>query len=283
MKSKSGKKLKPLQTVIIVSACVLAVCATFLTVRLIQTVGKEEVTPEYLSEMSTKAMGEYEYSVLILDTQQTIGEESTVEEYMLTTSKNDSYRTYIYRNETDDLYQCWRLDENTGLYTVYIYDSMFETWVQTSLEYEPLSSNTWLVTSDLTNYSVLPETDMWGEDECYVVQVTGSSDELAVIYEEIYIRCNDYLPMGIISYGISDLEKDRVSDIDPAEFGKLNGYNVDDATVETSEFLEIISVYTLEFSNESLELFGLPEEFITDVEYMSLLESEEVKDGETDN
>lgn len=283
MKSKSEKKRKPLQIVIIVSACILAVCAAFLTVRLIQTVGKEEVTPEYLSEMSTKAMEEYEYSMLILDTQQTIGEESTVEEYMLTTSKNDSYRTYIYRNETDDLYQCWHLDESTGLYTVYIYDSMFETWVQTSLEYEPLSSNTWLVTSDLTNYSVLPETDVWGEDECYVVQITGSSDELAVIYEEIYIRCSDYLPMGIISYGVSDLDQDRVNTINPAEFGELNGYTVDNATVETSEFLEIISVYTLEFSNESLELFSLPEEFITDVEYMSLLESEEVKDGETDN
>lgn len=285
MKSKSCKKQKitPLKLTIIISAIILIGISAWLAIRLIQVSDTSSMTVQMLAEKSTTAMNEYNQSVLVLDTQQIVGENKVVAEYVLTTSKDSSYRTYMYRDDNEDMYQCWELNAETGMYDIYIYDNSFEVWVKSSLEYEPLSSDTWMVTQNLDNYTLLKDTDMWGEDECYVVQITGESEELSVIYEEIYIRCSDFLPRGIISYGVSDTEQSRIDTLDPANFEE---FSAESAMIESSTFIEVISVYSLEFSNDDLSLFQKPEHFVTDAEYMEFLnqvESEEVKDGETDN
>lgn len=281
--SKNHRKVTPLNIVIWVSAIVLIGLGAWLTVRLIQVANEPEITPEVLASKSTEAMSQYSHSMLVLDTQQIVGEDTIVAEYVLTTSKEDSYRTYMYRDSMQDMYQCWKFNESTGMYDIYIYDSIYEVWVKSELAYEPLSSDTWMVTASLDGYTVLPEKEMWGEDECYVVQITGENSELEMIYEEIYIRCSDYLPLGIISYGVSDLNQNRKKELDPTQFEQ---FVADEITVETPTFVEVVSVYSIQFSNESLALFDIPENYFTDAEYMEILnqvESEEVEDGETDD
>lgn len=282
-KTKNYRKVTPLNIIIWSSAIVLVVLGIWLTVRLIQVANEPEITPEVLAAKSTEAMAQYSYSMLVLDTQQVVGENTSVAEYVLTTSKEDSYRTYMYRDTMQDMYQCWELNESTGTYDIYIYDSNYEVWVKSEMMYEPLSSDTWLVTASLDGYTILPEKEMWGEDECYVAQITGENSELQVIYEEIYIRCSDYMPLGIISYGVSDTNHNRKENIDPTAF---DSFVAEEITVESQTFVEVVSIYSLQFSNESLALFDKPENYFTDAEYMDILsqvESEEVEDGETDD
>lgn len=280
---KRIRKITPLNVVIWVCAILLVASGTFLAIRLVKASNKNtEITPEELARLSTQAIAQYPYSMLVLDSQTTVNGETTTCEYVFTTSLNDSLRTYMMRDEEEVGYQCW-LQNSEGTYDVYLYDDVYQVWVKTVEEYEPVGSNTWMVVADLSNYTLLEETDYWGEDECYVCQITGNSNIFEVIYEEIYIRKSDYMPMGILSYGVSSADGDRIQEIDPATFGD----NVTSADITTEDFVETVSVYSITFSDEDLALYDLPETYMSDVDYMNAImatESEEEEtDGETDN
>lgn len=275
-------KLTPLKIVILVSGVLLAgIVGYFLYSAVQKEKVQDEMTCEKLAKLSTQAIMQYPYSMLVLDSQTTIKGETTTCEYVFTTSLNDSVRTYLMRDAESVGYQCWKQNDK-GTYDVYLYDDVYEVWVKTEEEYEPVASNTWMVTADLSNYTLLPERDNWGDDECYVCQITGSSDVFETIYEEVYIRCSDFMPLGIMSYGVSSADGDRLHELDPATFGE----GVEEAEMITEDFVETISVYSVQFSNEDMALYELPETYMTDVEYMEAItqiESESESDAETNN
>lgn len=230
-----------------------------------------EVTTEYIEDKAVAEINKYNYSKLVLDSEYT-GEQDipNVCEYILTSNKDGSYRSYSYRDEESDMYQCW--ERQGEHYDFYIYDASIDKWVYSELESEPVISDTWSVVSNLKDYTVLEEPGQWGNDECYVLQMTGSSEYWEVIYEELYIRKSDFLPVGVISYANSQQDKDRVSEIKPGEyeFGTLT-----DGTEVTSGYDELVSIYALEFSNKPLDLFDKPKEFINNKEYNELIEAKE--------
>lgn len=230
-----------------------------------------EVTTEYIQDKAVVEINKYNYSKLVLDSEYT-GEQDipNVCEYILTSNKDGSYRSYSYRDEESDMYQCW---EHQGEhYDFYIYDASIDKWVYSELEYEPVASDTWGVVSNLKEYTILEEPGQWGNDECYVLQMMRSNEYWEVIYEELYIRKSDFLPVGVVSYANSKQDKDRVSEIKPGEyeFGTLT-----DGTEVASDYDELVSIYALEFSNKPLDLFDKPKEFINNKEYNELIETKE--------
>lgn len=239
-----------------------------------------DITVEYLQEKATSKINSYKYAKLMLDSEYTGTQDiPNVCEYVLTSSKDTSYHTYTYRDEEQDLYQCW--DNHGDHYDLYIYDKTKEKWVSSKLDSEPVTSNTWDIVADLGEYTILDEAGNWGDDECWVLQMTGVSEGWEVLYQELYIRKKDFMPVGVLSYANSKLDKDRSSDITPGEyeFGSVTG-----GTAEVTDYEEVISMYSIEFSNETLDLFDKPEDFITEEEYNKLTEAKESEeDVTTDN
>ena len=70
------------------------------------------------------------------------------------------------------------------------------------------------------------------------------------LYEELYIRCSDYAPMGIINYAAESLDITRVQEIEDSVFS--TGYDIDEnTTLEAVGFNECIQRYEFTFSKES--------------------------------
>ena len=267
-KSKSNKVLG---IVIKVSFIVCLILIIGIVIIKINRQSNVEVTAEYIQDKAVAKINKYKYSKLVLNSEY-IGEQDipNICEYILTSNKDGSYRSYSYRDEENDIYQCW--EHHGNHYDFYIYDADIDKWVYSELEYEPVSSDTWSVVSNLKDYTILEEPGQWGNDECYILQMMGSSDYWEVIYEELYIRKSDFLPVGIVSYANSKQDKDRVSEIKPGEyeFGTLT-----EGTETTSEYEELVSIYALEFSNKPLDLFDKPKEFINNKEYNELIGAKE--------
>ena len=241
---------------------------------------EQSINVEYIQKKANSKINKYKHAKLVLDSEYT-GEQDipNVCEYVLTSTKDGVYHSYSYRDEESDMYQCW--EGHDGHYHIYIYDKTMEKWVSDTLDYEPVTSDTWSVVSDLSKYTILDEPGQWGDDECWVLQVLGDNEYWEVIYEELYIRKSDFMPIGIVTYANTEKDKDRISDIKPGEyeFGTLT-----EGTAEESEYDEMVSIYSIEFSNESLDLFGIPEEFITMEEYNELIRTEGSEiNVETDN
>lgn len=276
-KKKSGNGLK-----LIILGSAIGCIALLIGIFIIRLENKvpDEITTEYLQKKSVSKINSYKYAKLILDSEYTGNQDvPNVCEYILTSGKNTSYHTYSYRDAEQDIYQGW--ESHDGHYDLYIWDKTTEQWVYSHLEYEPVTSDTWSVVSDLSEYTILEESGNWGTDECWVLQMTGSSDVWEIVYEEIYIRKSDFLPMGILSYANSKQDKDRISDITPGEyeFGEITK-----GTTEVAEYEELISIYSLEFSNKPLDLFEKPTDYITEEDYNNLISAEESEeDVKTDN
>lgn len=243
-----------------------------------------EVTIDVIEERSLEAINKCDYALLSLSVQETVvGEGVFTQQYILSSSKNSSEHSYLYI-DTDgtELYQYWFTEEGKDECTIYIYDEVTKAWVKTSYPYEPISSDTWNMLTDLSRYEILPGTYKWvnSDDDCYVLEMLGANDEFAQIYEQIYIRKSDFMPMGILSYAISDVSYDRLQSNELAQ--DLNGDGVmESATVESPTYNELVQIYEIKFSESDLKPFGIPEDYITEEEYMDRMrELEEVNNEE---
>ena len=252
-----------------------------------------EYTSSEIAEKVREAIKAYDYGVLILDQSMTSNNEVVMtEEYIISSERTGSKRTYTYFNSNEDILSEWweEIEDDPGHYDCYIYSQDYETWVNTKMDSEPISNDLWNMFDIMSQYTVLPETAEWYDDhsECYVLQLVGKSDGFYAIYEEIYIRTSDFIPMGIIEYCVATEEDNRIDELDADDFNiSSDMVTVEGGTIETQQFSEIIRKYSVNFSTQDQSLFGKPDTFISDEDYMYLEytygeDTEETEDIEND-
>lgn len=221
------------------------------------------------------SMSEYRYAIQSLDIKETVANEgTTVSKYMLSADSETKDRTYLYTDsEENELYQCWSYDEETNKYVIYIHDSEYDVWVKLDYESEPVTGTPWSVFDDLNNYTLLDETQEWYTtgDECYVLETISKTDTYEVIYEQVFIRKSDFLPLGIVTYGVSDVDYDKMQSSENVD---LDIDEIESAEVEIPTYSECVQMYEVSFSNDDLKMFDPPEDYLTEDEYMELVESD---------
>lgn len=222
------------------------------------------------------AMSKYRYALQSLDIKETVADEGiTVSKYMLSADSETKDRTYLYTDsEENELYQCWSYDDETKKYVIYIHDSKYDVWVKTDYDTEPVTGTPWSVFDNLSNYTLLDETQKWytTDEECYVLETVSNTDTYEVIYEQVFIRKKDFLPLGIVTYGVSDVNYDKMQSSESID---LDIEEIESAEVETPTYDECVQMYEVSFSNEDMKMFDPPEDYLTEDEYMILVESEE--------
>ena len=250
-----------------------------------------EYTAEEIAEKSREAVDGYEYALLVLDQEiSKSGEIVGIEEYILSSERDGTKRTYTYVNSDSSILSEWwdaiEQEDGSVLYDTYIYSEQYETWIHTELSEEPINNDIWRMFDIMSQYTVLPETGEWFDtgDECYVLQLIGSSDGYYDIYEEIYVRCSDFIPMGIVEYCVDTEENDRVDEINPEDydFELGDGYTITDGEITSEDYNELLRKYSISFSHDDCQLFEKPETYISDEDYMYLLYTYE-DDEETDD
>lgn len=229
------------------------------------------MTIERLQENASRAINQYEYALLTLDVQETVANQGiSTYKYVLSSRQNSQEHSYAYVELNKfELYQYWDFDPETSMYKIYVYDPDGNCWVETFYEFEPVSSNTWELVTNLSNYTLLEEPGFWYDsgEECYVLEIIGSSDEFPVMYEELYIRKSDYVPLGILSYAVSDVDYDRLRQGVTPELYEYYGLT-GDLTTSIPTYNEYVRVYKVAFSNEDLKLFGAPADYLTEEQYL---------------
>lgn len=222
------------------------------------------------------SISEYKYALQSLDIKETVADEgTTIKKYMLSASRETKDRTYLYTDSKEnELYQCWSYDEEDGKYVIYINDPEYHVWVKLDYESEPVTGTPWSVFDDLDNYTLLDETQNWytNNEECYVLETIGKTDTYEVIYEQVFIRKKDFIPLGIVTYGVSDVNYDKMQSSESID---LDIDEIESAEVETPTYSECIQMYEVSFSNDDLKMFDPPEDYLTEEEYLALTESED--------
>ena len=222
------------------------------------------------------SISEYKYALQSLDIKETVADEgTTISKYMLSASKETKDRTYLYTDSKEnELYQCWNYDEETGKYVIYINDPEYNVWVKLDYDSEPVTGTPWSVFDDLDNYTLLDETQNWytNNEECYVLETIGKSDTYEVIYEQVFIRKKDFIPLGIVTYGVSDVNYDKMQSSESID---LDIDEIESAEVEIPTYNECVQMYEVTFSNDDLKMFDPPEDYLTEEEYLALTESED--------
>lgn len=222
------------------------------------------------------SISEYKYALQSLDIKETVADEgTTISKYMLSASRETKDRTYLYTDSKEnELYQCWSYDEEAGKYVIYINDPEYNVWVKLDYESEPVTGTPWSVFDNLDNYTLLDETQNWytNNEECYVLETTGKTDTYEVIYEQVFIRKKDFIPLGIVTYGVSDVNYDKMQSSESID---LDIDEIESADVEIPTYSECIQMYEVSFSNDDLKMFDPPEDYLTEEEYLALTESED--------
>lgn len=222
------------------------------------------------------SISEYKYALQSLDIKETVADEgTTISKYMLSASKETKDRTYLYTDSKEnELYQCWSYDEEAGKYVIYINDPEYNVWVKLDYESEPVTGTPWSVFDNLDNYTLLDETQNWytNNEECYVLETIGKTDVYEVIYEQVFIRKKDFIPLGIVTYGVSDVNYDKMQSSESID---LDIDEIESAEVEIPTYSECIQMYEVSFSNDDLKMFDPPEDYLTEEEYLALTESED--------
>lgn len=222
------------------------------------------------------SISEYKYALQSLDIKETVADEgTTISKYMLSASRETKDRTYIYTDSKEnELYQCWSYDEEAGKYVIYINDPKYNVWVKLDYESEPVTGTPWSVFDNLDNYTLLDETQNWytNNEECYVLETIGKTDTYEVIYEQVFIRKKDFIPLGIVTYGVSDVNYDKMQSSESID---LDIDEIESADVEIPTYSECIQMYEVSFSNDDLKMFDPPEDYLTEEEYLALTESED--------
>ena len=274
-KNKSNKKTIPVRKfnvffrVLALVLIALGVVALIIFVK--PLLKQEELTPQVLFSKCYDAANKYNYARLVITRQESVDGDSYTAEYVVSADQSSSYRTYMFRDsDNNDLYQAWLKEDGASLYDVYIYASDPGSWVRTSLEYEPITTNMWDMFQYADGYAVMQDTYKWydSDDECYVLQLVGDTDEWNFTYEEVFIRASDYLPMGVVLVVSTETDTDGHDII-------MEGVNEDgdtvDATVSLSGNKTILQKYSITYSDEDQRLFDVPDTYITDEEYLSFL------------
>lgn len=273
-KKHSVNKLNMVTRIIVIVLALAMVISTIAIIPLATKSEENSITAEFLYEKASDAIKDYDYATLKISQQETtvvddVSAVSPTDAYVVTTERNGSYRTYAYQN-TDGvaIQQGWVLNEDTGLYDVYLYADSYGTWVKTELDEEPVANDIWAMFTKPEGYLVYEETAEWFDtgDECYVLQQFAENDTWDYMYEEVYIRKSDYMPMGMVFFVSKSDEtaEEAVSDIHIND-GESAEFTVDNTT--------IVQKYAITYSEESTALFDIPEKFITDEEFMSLIQS----------
>lgn len=229
----------------------------------------EDITE--LKEKVNNAIKDYPYSILVIDSQSYIkGVENDYSQYVITAEKDNVYKSYMFRNADTAIYQCW--DKNdSGKIDLFIYSDEFDVWVETEMDEEPMVSNVWSITEGMENYEISDELGYWGNDECIVLHTFKETEVWSTVYEELYIRKSDYIPLGIICYSISNSVGFTEGTINPAdyEFG-----TIEEGTIETRAYNELVTRYDIGYSMEPQHLFLKPEKTITGSQYTELEQKE---------
>lgn len=222
------------------------------------------------------SISEYKYALQSLDIKETVADEgTTISKYMLSASRETKDRTYLYTDSKEnELYQCWSYDEEADKYVIYINDPEYNVWVKLDYESEPVTGTPWSVFDNLDNYTLLDETQNWytNNEECYVLETIGKTDTYEVIYEQVFIRKKDFIPLGIVTYGVSDVNYDKMQSSESID---LDIDEIESADVEIPTYSECIQMYEVSFSNDDLKMFDPPEDYLTEEEYLALTESED--------
>lgn len=222
------------------------------------------------------SISEYKYALQSLDIKETVADEgTTISKYMLSASRETKDRTYLYTDSKEnELYQCWSYDEEAGKYVIYINDPEYNVWVKLDYESEPVTGTPWSVFDNLDNYTLLDETQNWytNNEECYVLETIGKTDTYEVIYEQVFIRKKDFIPLGIVTYGVSDVNYDKMQSSESID---LDIDEIESADVEIPTYSECIQMYEVSFSNDDLKMFDPPEDYLTEEDYLALTESED--------
>ena len=222
------------------------------------------------------SISEYKYALQSIDIKETVADEgTTISKYMLSASRETKDRTYLYTDSKEnELYQCWSYDEEAGKYVIYINDPEYNVWVKLDYESEPVTGTPWSVFDNLDNYTLLDETQNWytNNEECYVLETIGKTDTYEVIYEQVFIRKKDFIPLGIVTYGVSDVNYDKMQSSESID---LDIDEIESADVEIPTYSECIQMYEVSFSNDDLKMFDPPEDYLTEEEYLALTESED--------
>ena len=222
------------------------------------------------------SISEYKYALQSLDIKETVADEgTTISKYMLSASRETKDRTYLYTDSKEnELYQCWSYDEEAGKYVIYINDPEYNVWVKLDYESEPVTGTPWSVFDNLDNYTLLDETQNWytNNEECYVLETIGKTDTYEVIYEQVFIRKKDFIPLGIVTYGVSDVNYDKMQSSESID---LDIDEIESDDVEIPTYSECIQMYEVSFSNDDLKMFDPPEDYLTEEEYLALTESED--------
>lgn len=263
--------------------CALAVVTGLITATVIfiglggsRLFESNDLTVTYVVTKMKASISEYKYALQSLDIKETVADEgTTISKYMLSASKETKDRTYLYTDSKEnELYQCWSYDEEADKYVIYINDPEYNVWVKLDYESEPVTGTPWSVFDNLDNYTLLDETQNWytNNEECYVLETIGKTDVYEVIYEQVFIRKKDFIPLGIVTYGVSDVNYDKMQSSESID---LDIDEIESAEVEIPTYSECIQMYEVSFSNDDLKMFDPPEDYLTEEEYLALTESED--------
>lgn len=276
-KKKSSKKkhsasvVKCITITLGVIAIALAALYAFLRVDW-KTLNEEELTTELVVQRANAAMDSYKYASSIIDYQSwQAGEAGIGVKYCIAHDHENSHYTYMYSDSEDNAYyQYCGKDTSAQTYNVYTYSSLIDAWVLIQQGTPPMQPGIWNILDGANEYFLLQETDNWYNtgEECYVLEMYGSTEEWQNVYEAIYIRKADYVPLGIISYATQDTGVPATSDIHDIV---IEGNEGEAATPQMLQN-EILEKTEIAFSNESLDFFGVPEEYITEEDYKAIME-----------
>ena len=270
-----ARSINHVLTILCVAFLVYAVAITgILLYTLYKIENKVDITTVFAN--ATAEAAKYNYAQLTIDQGVFTSEDNYRAQYVTTFGKDTTYHTYMYRDsEQNDLYQCWQANsDNTG-YDAYVYANDIETWVKTTTEEEPVSVDVWSMFEYAGGYTLQEATYPWYDtsEPCYVLTRMSASSEWQGVYEELYIRQSDFLPMGVVLL-YTDNNPENLSHEDI-----VNGVN--NAGMESPvnvESNEIVQKYSLMWADEDLKLFDVPETYISDEDYISIVEQREAEE-----
>ena len=198
--------------------------------------------------------------------------------YMIAGNKSTSHRSYSYSDGTGEDNEFWYYDEITGQYCIYIYSTEVGSWVKCYYGQEPMQTDPWKVLADMDGYDLLEEYGVFSEKQCYVFQMVGTSDEFPIVYDRVYVSVDDCTLIGALRMGISDESyktTDEVNvDVDKYIEGiEQSGNKVDSVESYQEVNDQVIIRFDYVFGNENLKFIEEPRVYITEDEYLYLMES----------
>lgn len=222
----------------------------------------------------TKHIDANPFYQIIYDVQETNGTEVDNRQYWVAHDKALKETSYLYRTSDSDLYQYWT--ESDGTMDMYIYAEEFDTWVQYTMESGDMYMRPEIIPALLESAELLDGTYVWeseeGNYECYCYSVISANEEYENIIRMIYVRTKDYMPMGIHTVCVNELDETVT---DSTEYTDENVGDVqEDITVNaTSDF---VTRYSLIMSKDTCYNFlSKPEEFIDSETYLQMLSQKE--------